>query len=112
MFSILVDVVGTIVVLAGWGLIGYGMWRNQRAAKDSELVDDTNFGPRGGAIVETMLHPDHAAVWMKFCSEKEAEITLLDEKLGTHRYLRRVFPAIGQDSSEQYGIRPDDGIST
>lgn len=73
-----------------FGLVVYALWRNQRAAKDSELVDDSNFGPRVGAIIEVVLHPDRAATWEQ-----------PDGKL--------VFPKLGKDSSEINEIRPDDG---
>jgi len=111
MFVTIVDIVGTLVVLLGWGLIVYAMWRNQRAAKDSDMVDTTNFGPRGGAIIETTLHPDHAATWLVMCPKNEGTFMFKTEN-GVEVYFKRVFPAISQDSSEQYGTRPDDGRAT
>lgn len=87
------SIVGFLTMALGWGIIVYGLWRNQREAKDSDLVDKTNFGPRVAAIVEVVLHPDHAATWQ-------------------HSDGRKVFPKLGMDSSEAHGIRPDDGVST
>ena len=74
-------------------VVVYALWRNQRAAADSPLVDRTNFGTRIAAIVEVILHPDHAAQWQ-------------------HPDGRKVFPNLGKDSSEVHGIRPDDGRAT
>ncbi len=88
---------GFLALALGWAIIIYGLWRNQRAAKGSKKVDKTNFGPRVSAIVEVVLHPDHAATWLI--------------KDGRDNY-KPVFPALGQDSSEQYGIREDDGRVT
>jgi len=93
MFGTIIDVLGTFTFALGWLILIYGLWRNQRVAKKSPLVDNTNFGPRVAAIVEVILHPDHAAYWKN--------------PNGT-----RVFPALGQDSSEQFGIREDDGKTT
>ncbi len=126
----LMAVIGVLTGLLGWMIIGYIAHRNQVAAKDSDLVDDTNFGPRWAAVVETALHPDHAANWWRpmpvgwrppehYRSGKDfikyEEKTLSDD--GTQyvtmpRYFIKVFPAISQDSSEQFGIRPDDNITT
>jgi hypothetical protein len=86
-------IIGFLVSILGWLIIFYAMWRNQRVASRSSIVDTTNFGPRIGAIVEVILHPDHAAIWRKE-----------DGAL--------VFPNMGKDSSEIYGIRPDDGRIT
>jgi hypothetical protein len=93
MFGTVIDVFGTFTFSLGWLILIYGLWRNQRSAKKSPLVDGSNFGPRVGAIVEVVLHPDHAAKWL-------------------HPNGRTVFPALGQDSSEVYGIRDDDGKAT
>ena len=73
-----------------FGLVVYALWRNQRSAAESDKVDTTNIGPRVGAIIEVILHPDHAAEW--------------EQPDG-----RLVFPNLGKDSSEIHGIRPDDG---
>ena len=110
--------IGFLFSIGGWLILFYIGWRNQRAAKDSLLVDDTNFGPRMAAIVETALHPDHAATWYVLTqSSVEAELRLTDfardiDQLDELVYLKRVFPALGQDSSEQFGIRADDGEAT
>jgi hypothetical protein len=75
------------------GLVVYALWRNQRVAGKSPLVDRTNFMPRVAAIVEVVLHPDRAATW--FRQNDKGEYVL-------------VFPQLGKDSSEIYGHRPDD----
>lgn len=126
----LATTIGVMTGLLGWFIIAYVAWRNQRAAKESDFVDDTNFGPRWAAIVETALHPDHAVKWWRAMPDgwrppahyrpSKDFIKYEGKKLAadgtryesTSLYLIRVFPAIGQDSSEQYGIRPDDGVST
>jgi len=103
---------GFIAANLGWAIIVYVMWRNQRAAKGSPLVDDTNFGPRVGSIVEVALHPDHAATWLVECPEAEAAASYWEPEEEKTVWFKLVFPAIGQDSSEQYGIRGDDGESS
>ncbi len=87
------SVIGFITLALGWLIIVYAIFRNQRAAAASPIVDTTNIGARIAAIVEVILHPNHAATWR-------------------HTDGRRVFPALGQDSSEAYGIREDDGKTT
>ena len=85
------EVTGFIAASFGWVILFYAGWRNQRAAKKSPIVDDTNFGVRLAAIVEVVLHPDRAATWEHSRSNGI-----------------KVFPQLGMDSSEIYGIRPDD----
>jgi len=87
--------VGFLALSLGWLILIYAGWRNQRAAKKSPIVDDTNFGVRIAAIIEVVLHPDRAATW-----EHERSNGV------------KVFPQLGMDSSERYGIRPDDGKVT
>lgn len=96
--SFIIDVAGAVALLFPAALLIYVGWRNQRAAKDSPLVDDTNFGARLAAIVEVVLHPDRAATWHK--------------QIGTSGLWVPVFPELGQDSSEAAGIREDDGRVT
>ena len=101
-------------------LVAYALWRNQRAAKDSELVDDSNFGPRVGAIIEVVLHPDHAANWWRPATKEESkaiEAETYRYPWGTAAfenslYMVRVFPTLGMDSSEIGGISMDDGRTT
>ncbi len=85
--------IGFFTLGMGWLILIYAGWRNQRVAAKSPIVETTNFGPRGAAIIEVTLHPDHAATWQ-------------------HPDGRKVFPNIGKDSSEIHGIRPDDGRIT
>ena len=115
-------VIGFLASIGGWLILIYAGHRNQRAAKDSPLVDKTNFGPRLGAVVETTLHPDRAATWWREANDDEISQILngtyylphmrLTRPEGVYMHLVKVFPALGQDSSEQYGIRPDDGEAT
>lgn len=86
-------IIGFITSILGWIIIGYAMWRNQRSAAKSPIVETTNFGPRIAAIVEVILHPDHAVHWQNPTGDP-------------------VFPNLGKDSSEVHGIRPDDGKVT
>ena len=104
-------VIGFLASIGGWLILIYAGHRNQRAAKDSPLVDKTNFGPRVGAVVETTLHPDRAATWWREANDDEIS-QILTRPEGVYMHLVKVFPALGQDSSEQYGIRPDDGEAT
>jgi len=90
------ETAGFIFMSLGWLILIYAGWRNQRDAKRSDLVDDTNFGARVASIVEVILHPDHAAQWYKPVNGE----------------LVKVFPKLGMDSSEAHGIRPDDGKVT
>jgi hypothetical protein len=105
------EAIGFLASILGWLILIYIGWRNQRAAVDSPLVDDSNFGPRLASIVEVSLHPDHAAKWLVQCSEEEAELTLIHSvgDLEVVVYLKPVFPNMGKDSSEIHGIRKDDG---
>jgi hypothetical protein len=91
--GLVIDILGTLGLLFGWAIIIYALWRNQRVAKKSPKVDDTNFIPRVAAVVEVTLHPDRAATWQ-------------------HADGRMVFPALGKDLSEQTGVREDDGRTT
>lgn len=115
-----IDIFGVFAMLLGWIIIVYALWRNQRSATDSLLVETTNFGPRVASIVEVTLHPDHAAEWWRFAPdgwmphedmEELIHFIELDDQ-GLERYLIRVFPTIGMDSSEVHGIRSDDGRVT
>ena len=110
------SLIGFLTMAFAWALIIYALWRNQRSAARSPIVETTNFGPRIGAIIEVILHPDHAATWWRpapgwYPNEDSIEgedfIEIEDEV-----YLIKAFPTIGQDSSEIYGIRPDDGRVT
>ena len=118
--------VGFVALALGWAIIIYGLWRNQRAAKGSDLVDDTNFGPRIGAIVEVTLHPDRAFMWWQVAPAdwrpgpdmvKGVNYIIVmpaptvRDYLASN-YLVKVFPKMDKDSSEINGIRPDDGRVT
>ena len=85
--------IGFFTLALGWLILIYAGWRNQRTAAESPLVETTNFMPRLRAIIEVVLHPDHAAAWQ-------------------HPTGELVFPNLGKDSSEIAGIRPDDGKVT
>lgn len=92
--KIFLMVLGMLFCLGGWGIIIYALVRNQREARQSPLVDDTNFIPRLAAIWEVVAHPERAATWLRVTPDGE---------------ITEVFPAIGQDLSEQTGIQEDDG---
>lgn len=85
--------IGFFALSLGWLVLIYAGWRNQRTAAKSPLVETTNFLPRLRAIIEVVLHPDHAVAWQ-------------------HPDGRPVFPNLGKDSSEIAGIREDDGEVT
>jgi len=109
MIDWLLNFVNALMVFLGLVLI-YGMYRNQRAAAGSDEVDTSNFGPRIAAIVEVVLHPDRAVGWYREVEpiDDEEDIKTWKDN-GNAMFWKRVFPALGQDSSEQYGIREDDG---
>ena len=94
-------------------LMVYALYRNQRAAAKSLLVETTNFGPRIAAIVEVVLHPERAVTWER---EVSADDPLVVRKTwdegGNAVFFARVFPMLDKDSSEIYGIRDDDGRVT
>jgi hypothetical protein len=113
MMAVVIDILGTLGLLLGWAIIIYALWRNQRVAKKSPKVDDTNFIPRVAAVVEVTLHPDRAATWVKITeSAIDPAFRLHDLSLDEPVYFQKVFPALGQDLSEQTGVREDDNITT
>lgn len=110
--------IGFLVAIGGWIILIYAGIRNQNAAKDSPLVDWSNFLPRMRAIIEVILHPDHAAEWERRATKAEVDVI----NSGKYNYewqkvtygqdtivLIKVFPTLGMDSSEIGGIRMDDG---
>ncbi len=90
------SLIGYFTLSLGWIILIYAGWRNQRSAARSPLVETTNFLPRLRAIIEVVLHPDHAALWYRIVKGKAI----------------LVFPNLGKDSSEIAGIRKDDGKVT
>jgi len=88
--------IGFFALALGWFILIYAGWRNQRTAAKSLLVETTNFMPRLRAIIEVVLHPDHAVQWHK--PENGGWV--------------KVFPNLDKDSSEIAGIREDDGKVT
>ncbi len=94
--------IGFIALSLGWLILIYAGWRNQRAAARSSLVETTNFLPRLRAIIEVVLHPDHATSWYR---RTKSGVNMIGE-------YTLVFPNLGKDSSEIAGIREDDGKVT
>lgn len=97
--------IGFLTLLLPWILIGYALWRNQRAAVASPYVDDTNFAARLAAIIEVILHPEHAVDWYRLLPPST-------DPTEPHTQWAPVFPNLGKDSSEIHGHREDDGRVT